>query len=179
MSVSSYRRDLSPGGIWPVIRAAFAGWFITSQEISRGPARRANPQRAASTPDSVQKILQIAVNRLTSRCRNNLVAGLSVSVAESADRFAAKEEAKLVAQIAAGQSSGDAGRPSASRRIGTTSAFEEHLQTCDECRAAVVEFEAVAESFKHAAPVIEPPPTWWPSPLPRRFTPRAKVLGVP
>jgi anti-sigma-K factor RskA len=35
-------------------------------------------------------------------------------------------------------------------------AFEEHLRSCDDCRAAVAEFEAVAEALKHPAPAIEP-----------------------
>lgn len=36
-------------------------------------------------------------------------------------------------------------------------AFEEHLQSCDDCQAAVAEFEAVAEALKHPAPAVEPP----------------------
>ena len=37
-------------------------------------------------------------------------------------------------------------------------ALEEHLQSCDECQAAVAEFEALAVAFKHAAPDVDPPP---------------------
>jgi hypothetical protein len=44
------------------------------------------------------------VNRLTNRSRSNFLGKLTVSVAGSADRLAA-EEAELVAQIAAGDSS--------------------------------------------------------------------------
>lgn len=36
-------------------------------------------------------------------------------------------------------------------------AFETHLGTCHECQAAAAEFEAVAASFKLAAPAVEPP----------------------
>jgi len=36
-------------------------------------------------------------------------------------------------------------------------AFEEHLNSCDDCQAAVAEFKAVARSFKLAAPAGEPP----------------------
>ena len=35
-------------------------------------------------------------------------------------------------------------------------AFEEHLQSCDGCQAAVAEFEAVAQALKHPAPAVEP-----------------------
>ncbi len=35
--------------------------------------------------------------------------------------------------------------------------FEEHLNSCADCQAAVAEFEAVARSFKLAAPADEPP----------------------
>jgi anti-sigma-K factor RskA len=36
-------------------------------------------------------------------------------------------------------------------------AFGEHLQSCEECQAAVAEFETVAVTFNRAAPEIEPP----------------------
>jgi hypothetical protein len=37
-------------------------------------------------------------------------------------------------------------------------AFEQHLESCDQCPAAVAEFKAIAETFSQAAPRIEPPP---------------------
>ena len=36
-------------------------------------------------------------------------------------------------------------------------AFEDHLQSCDQCQAAVAEFEPVARAFSQAAPAAEPP----------------------
>jgi hypothetical protein len=35
--------------------------------------------------------------------------------------------------------------------------FEAHLLGCDQCQAAVAEFEPVAQGIKHAAPAVEPP----------------------
>jgi hypothetical protein len=35
--------------------------------------------------------------------------------------------------------------------------FEAHLLGCDQCQAAVAEFEPVAQGLKHAAPAVEPP----------------------
>jgi len=40
---------------------------------------------------------------------------------------------------------------------GDARAFEEHLGSCDQCQAAVAEFEPVARSFRLAAPAAEPP----------------------
>ena len=36
-------------------------------------------------------------------------------------------------------------------------AFEEHLQSCEQCQAVVAEFEPVVQSLKFAAPAAEPP----------------------
>jgi hypothetical protein len=35
--------------------------------------------------------------------------------------------------------------------------FQAHLLGCDQCQAAVAEFEPVAQGLKHAAPAVEPP----------------------
>jgi anti-sigma factor RsiW len=35
--------------------------------------------------------------------------------------------------------------------------FHTHLLGCDQCQAAVAEFEPVARGLKHAAPAVEPP----------------------
>lgn len=40
---------------------------------------------------------------------------------------------------------------------GDARAFENHLGACDQCQAAVAEFEPVARSFRLAAPAAEPP----------------------
>ena len=36
-------------------------------------------------------------------------------------------------------------------------AFEEHLQSCEQCQAVVAEFEPVVQGLKCAAPAAEPP----------------------
>ena len=36
-------------------------------------------------------------------------------------------------------------------------AFEQHLQTCEQCRGEVAEFTPVAKSLALAAPAVEPP----------------------
>jgi anti-sigma-K factor RskA len=40
---------------------------------------------------------------------------------------------------------------------GDAQAFEEHLRSCDQCQAALAEFEPVARAFGRAAPAVEPP----------------------
>jgi hypothetical protein len=40
---------------------------------------------------------------------------------------------------------------------GDVPAFEQHLQTCEQCRGEVAEFTPVAESLALAAPAVEPP----------------------